>query len=152
MFTSESEPNPALAVYPEGTVTEPLPFGESTKLPFELVVEIVFASKVKLSIDAVVNPLSAVIVPPSDVSVSPIVIPSLASFAFAIEPANIVFVTPPDLTLRTSELVSIDESSTPTASVTEAPSATEPPPDKPSPAVTVTALLASFAFAIEPAS
>ena len=33
-----------------------------------------------------------------------------------------------------------------------APKATEPPPDKPLPAVTVTAELASLAFAIEPAS
>lgn len=37
------------------------------------------------------------IVPPSEVSESPIVIPSLASFAFAIEPASCPFVTPPVL-------------------------------------------------------
>ena len=56
-----------------------------------------FASKVKLSIDAVVNPLSAVIVSPSDVSVSPIVIPSLESFAFVIEPFSWSFEIPPVL-------------------------------------------------------
>ena len=73
-------------------------------------------------------------------------------FESAIEPANIAFVIPLALTLNVSELISIELSSTPTAKETELPSETEPPPLKPSPAVTVTALFASFAFAIEPAS
>ena len=65
--------------------------------PFELVVEIVFPFRLTLSTAISVIPANAVIVSPSDVSVLPIVIPSLASFAFAIEPASCADETPPDL-------------------------------------------------------
>ena len=68
-------------------------------MPFELVVDIVFASSVMLSTSTDVNPFRSVIVPPSDVSSEPIVIPSLASFEFAIEPASCADETPPALIL-----------------------------------------------------
>ena len=70
------------------------------------------------------------------------------NLAFAIEPASIAFVTPLALTLNTSELVSIELSSTPTASDTEPPRETAPPPERPSPAVTVTEEFAKLALAI----
>ena len=56
-----------------------------------------------------------------------------ANLPDAIEPANIALVTPPAFTCNVSEDVSIDESSTFTVNVTPP---DEPPPLKPSPAVT----------------
>ena len=102
-----------------------------------------------------------VIEPPSDTDVPSIVIALFdsnelpiepASLEAAIEPANMAFVTPPALTFNWSDAISIELSSTPTARDTELPTDTEPPPDRPSPAVTVTALFASLPFAIEPAN
>ena len=57
-----------------------------------------------------------------------IVIPSFTSFVFAIEPASIALVIPVALTLKASEFISIEESSTPTLNAVPA------PPAKPSPA------------------
>ena len=65
----------------------------------------------------------------------------LDSFPFAIEPANMALVIPPAFTLKVSAFVSIEESSTLTASET-APEV--PPPDKPSPAVTLSISPASL--------
>ena len=58
------------------------------------VVETTLPSIVKSSTTTCVNPGSAVIVPPRDVSVEPIVIPSFTSLAFAIDPASCAFDTP----------------------------------------------------------
>ena len=69
-------------------MTVPVPFGVNSKLPFEFVVVIALPSRVKLSTSTEVNPFKSVIVPPREVSSLPIVIPSLASLALAIEPAN----------------------------------------------------------------
>ena len=72
------------------------------------------------------------------------------SLAFAIEPANIAFVIPVALTLSASEFISIEESSTPTASVT---SPAVPPPVRPSPATTeVISALLVFAIVNVPAA
>ena len=60
-----------------------------------------------------------------------IVIPSFASFAFAIEPESIVFVIPLAFTLKASEFISIELPSTPTLN------AVPPPPAKPLPATDV---------------
>ena len=59
-----------------------------------------------------ISPVSKVTELPSDVELELIVIALFASYAFAIEPANMAFVIPPALTCNVSELVSIDESST----------------------------------------
>ena len=99
-----------------------------------------------------VNAVKAVIEPPNEVAVPPIVIALLAKLAFAIEPANIALVIPLALTRKLSESISIEESSTPTANETELPKATEPPPDNPSPAVTVIDELDNFELAMDPAS
>ena len=72
-------------------------------------------------------------VPPSVNVTPPTDIVEFTSFALVIEPANIAFVIPNALTLNESEFVSIELSSTLTAN-DKAPD--EPPPDKPSPAVT----------------
>ena len=88
LLARESVVNPALPAYPEGTVTVPVPFGVKSKLPFALVVVIALPSTVILSTSREVIPFKSVIVPPKEVSSLPIVIPSLANFPFAIEPAN----------------------------------------------------------------
>ena len=49
LVASDVAPKPDLSLYPLGTTTVPVPFGESVKLPFALVVEIVFASTLTLS-------------------------------------------------------------------------------------------------------
>ena len=56
-----------------------------------------------LSTSTEVNPFKSVIVSPSDVSSEPIVIPSFASFAFAIEPASSSLLTPPFLIVTTPD-------------------------------------------------
>ena len=96
-----------------------------------------------LSTSICVNPANTVEALPRSISVVPIVILSFASLAL---------LTPPSLTRSVSLSVSIVVSSTETARDTELPSDTEPPPLRPSPAVTVTALFVSFPFAIDPAS
>ena len=88
--------------------------------------------------------------PPNAIACEFTVMLELASLAFAIEPANIAFVIPLAFTLRASELISIEESSTPTASVT---SPEVPPPVKPSPATTeVISALLVFAIVNVPAA
>ena len=89
--------------------------------------------------------------PPNAIACEFIVTLELASLALAIEPANIAFVIPNALTLRASELISIEESSTPTARVT---SPAVPPPVKPSPATTevISALLVLAIVNVPPAS
>ena len=64
--TREVVPKPDLSLYPEGTVTVPVPFGERIKSPFEFVVEIVFALALILSTLKFVKPVNA---PPVSVAV-----------------------------------------------------------------------------------
>ena len=71
--TKEVLPKPALLVYAAGTVTVPVPFGESTKFPFESVVEIVFPSVLTLSTSNCCIPASVVELPPIVRAVEPIV-------------------------------------------------------------------------------
>ena len=85
---------PRLVILALETLITPVPFGSKTILPFVFVDEIVLPSIVILSTSTDVNPFKSVIVPPSDVSSEPIVIPSLASCAFE---------TPPDLILTAPE-------------------------------------------------
>ena len=63
-------------------------------------------SNVKLSTSIDVIAFKSVIVPPRDVSVEPIVIPSFTSLAFAIEPASCAFDTPNALIVTSPDEVS----------------------------------------------
>ena len=91
--------------------------------------------------------MSSVTALPKAVALPLTVIELLASFAFDIEPANIASVIPNAFTRSVSELVSIELSSTFTAS-DNAP--VVQPPDKPSPAVTLSISPASFVKLITP--
>ena len=74
-----------------------------------------------------------------------IVIELFDNLPFAIEPANIAFVIPPAFTLSVSEFVSIELSSTFTASDT---SPDVPPPDRPSPLTPVISAVLSLSIVI----
>ena len=74
------------------------------------------------------------------------------NLSFAIDPANISFVTPPALTLNESEFTSMLLSSTPTSRFTVSPRDTEPPPVIAFPAVIVSELFDILSFEIEPAN
>ena len=105
-------------------------------------------SVINKSASATASPIA---VPPSISSASIETFPAVDivfSFESAIEPPNISFVIPLALTLNVSELISIDESSTCTASVLVL--VKSPPPVKPSPAVILTVEWSTCSFATNP--
>ena len=146
-------------------VAEPISYVSSVSgiiLPLSVKLLIEFTSKLlRLASFALISPVvltlpllivftivSAVIEPPRAVDTPAIVIELFDNLAFVILPASILFVTPVALTLKVSEFISKEESSTWTAKLTELPNETVPPPDNPSPAVTVIELFVSWELVI----
>ena len=74
LVARELAPNPLLSLYPDGTVTGPVPFGASSRLPLLFVVDTIFPSIVMLSTSTLVYPLRSVLDPPSATASEPMVI------------------------------------------------------------------------------
>ena len=86
-------------MYPEGTVTVPVPFGESTKSPFEFVVETVFPFAFMLStlklVTPVNPPLAKVAVP--SVREAPVIVELALSVVTLAAAAELAPITAPSI-------------------------------------------------------